>query len=123
MTPKPNIQLINAKAFHKLRRQKGVAAFSARISDDRKETPATTTEPDKAEAPKPLARIPLEYHEFSNVFSREKADTLPPHRPYDLKITLEEGARPSYGPIYSLSPTELTALREFIDENMCNGFI
>ena len=73
MTSKPDICLINAKAFHILCRQKGVAAFSARISDDRKETPAMTTEPDKAEALKPLAG------------------------PYDLKITLEEGARPSYG--------------------------
>ena len=57
------------------------------------------------------------------MFSREKANTLPPHRPYDLKIPLEEGAKPSYGPIYSLLPTELTVLCEFIDENMCNGFI
>ena len=92
MTSKPDIRLINAKAFHKLCRQKGVVAFSARISDDRKETPTTTTKPDKAEAPKPLAGIPPEYHEFSDMFSGEKANTLPPHRPYDLKITLEEGA-------------------------------
>ena len=98
-------------------------AFSARINTNRKETPATTPEPDMAEAPNTLAGIPPEYHEFSNVFSGEKADTLPPHRPYDFKITLEEGAKPSYGPIYSLLPTELTTLCEFIDENMHNGFI
>src|SRR5258707_12023258 len=31
---------------------------------------------------------------------------------------------PAYnGPIYSLSPTELTALREFLEENVQNGFI
>ena len=30
---------------------------------------------------------------------------------------------PKHGPIYSLSQTELTALREFIDENIRNGFI
>ena len=122
-TPKLDIQLINAKAFHKLHRQKGVMAFSARINADRKETPTTTSEPDTVEAPNTLAGIPPEYHEFSDVFSGEKADTLPPHRPYNLKITLEEGAKPSYGPIYSLSPTKLTTLHEFIDENMCNGFI
>ena len=85
-------------------------AFSARINADRKETPAMTSKPDKVEAPNPLAGIPPEYHEFGNVFSGEKADTLPPHRPYNLKITLEEGAQPSYSPIYSLSPTELTTL-------------
>src|SRR5258708_7918780 len=28
-----------------------------------------------------------------------------------------------HGPIYSLSPLELTALREFLEENIRNGFI
>ena len=78
---------------------------------------------DSAERTEPLAGILLEYHEFSDVFSGEKADILAPHRPYDLKINLEEGTKPSYGPIYSLSPTELTALWEFIDEHIRNGFI
>ena len=67
-------------------------AFLARINADRKEAPAMTSEPDKADALNTLAGIPPEYHEFKDVFSREKADTLPPHRPYNLKITLEEGA-------------------------------
>ena len=31
------------------------------------------------------------YRDFSNVFSKAKVDTLAPHRPYDLKITLEDG--------------------------------
>src|SRR5258708_30044277 len=48
---------------------------------------------------------------------------LAPHRPYDLKINLEEGAKPFHGPIYYLSPPELSALREFLGENSKNGFI
>jgi len=39
-----------------------------------------------------LSNIPSEYHEFADVFSKTKAETLPPHRPYDLKINLEEDA-------------------------------
>ncbi len=35
-----------------------------------------------------------EYLEFRKVFSGEKANILAPHRPYDLKINLEEGAKP-----------------------------
>ena len=70
-----------------------------------------------------LSSVPEEYHEFVDVFSRKKADTLPPHRSYDLKIELEEGASPPPGCMYSLSPTELEALRVFIDENLSNGFI
>src|SRR5258705_6935926 len=48
---------------------------------------------------------------------------LAPHQPYDLKINLEEGMKPFHGPIYLLSPPELTALREFLEENVRNGFI
>src|SRR5882672_1112399 len=44
-------------------------------------------------------------------------------RPYDLKITLDEGTALPYGPIYSLSQEELAALRKFIDENLATGFI
>src|SRR5258705_13444476 len=70
-----------------------------------------------------MGGIPVEYHEFHEVFSGTKADTLPPHQPYDLQISLEEGAKPFHGPIYSLSPPELAALREFLEEHTRNGFI
>jgi hypothetical protein len=57
-----------------------------------------------------LSSILEEYHEFSNVFSKGKAETLPEHRPYDLKIDLEEGQAPPPGHMYSLSPSELGPL-------------
>jgi len=64
-----------------------------------------------------------EYLKFHKVFSGEKANVLAPHRPYDLKINLEEGAKPFHGPIYSLLPPELATLRDFLEENTRNGFI
>ena len=67
--------------------------------------------------------IPEEYREFMDIFSGEKANTLVPHRPYDLQIELEEGTKLTHGPIYSLSPLELLALWEFLEENTRNGFI
>src|SRR3984957_14815174 len=70
-----------------------------------------------------LTGIPEEYHDFANVFSKVKANKLPPHRPYNLKINIEEGSTPPLGLIYSLLKTELEALREFLDENIANGFI
>src|SRR5258705_9718720 len=70
-----------------------------------------------------LSRVPQEYHKFRDVFSGEKANTLALHQPYDLKINLEEGTKPFHRPIYSLLPPELTALREFLEENIKNGFI
>jgi hypothetical protein len=39
-----------------------------------------------------LKDLPKEYHDFVDVFSKSKADTLALHRPYDLKIQLEDGA-------------------------------
>src|SRR5258708_4606869 len=74
-------------------------------------------------ATKILDRIPAEYHEFHDVFSGEKAGTLAPHRPYDLQINVKEGAKPIHRPIYSLSPLELMALQEFLEEHTRNGFI
>src|SRR6266436_2450867 len=70
-----------------------------------------------------MGRIPVDYHEFHEVFSGTKADTLPPHQPYDLQISLEEGVKPFHRPIYSLSPLELAALREFLKEHTWNSFI
>src|SRR5258707_5255744 len=51
------------------------------------------------------------------------ATALAPDQPYDLKINLEEGAKPFHRPIYSLLPPELTTLRDFLEENTKNGFI
>ena len=54
--------------------------------------------------------VPKVYHNFADVFSKTRANTLAPHRPYDLKINLEEGTSPPLGPIYSLSVSELQSL-------------
>ena len=67
--------------------------------------------------------LPEKYKEFSDVFDKVKANTLPEHRPYDCPIDLQPGKEPPWGPIYNLSPVELETLREYIDENLANGFI
>ena len=70
-----------------------------------------------------LSDIPEDYYEFADVFDNKKADTLLPHRSYDLKIETEEGAVPPSNRMYSLSLSELEALRVFIEGNVCSGFI
>jgi len=70
-----------------------------------------------------LSAIPEEYHEYADVFSKSKAETLAPHCPYDLQIDLEKNSHPLVGTIYSLSKFEQEALKEFIDKNLTNGFI
>ena len=73
--------------------------------------------------PMDLSDIPEDYHEFADVFNKKRADTFPPHRLYDLKIEMEEGAVPPSNHMYSLSPSELKALQVFIKENIHSGFI
>ncbi|SPC66755.1 uncharacterized protein UHOD_11421 [Ustilago sp. UG-2017b] len=67
--------------------------------------------------------IPPEYHQYLDVFSRVRADKLPPHRTYDHHIPLEEGKSPPFGPIYSLSEHELKTLRGYLEENLAKGFV
>ena len=63
------------------------------------------------------------YKEFSDVFDKMKANTLPEHRPYDCPIDLQLGKEPPWDTIYILSPVELETLLEYIDENLANEFI
>jgi hypothetical protein len=79
--------------------------------------------PDKPKFKPDLKDVPEVYHEFADVFSRQKANTLLPHRDCDLKINIDEGAKISAGPIYPLSKFELKTLQEFINENLKTGFI
>ena len=70
-----------------------------------------------------LSSVPKEYHDFPDIFNKEQASMLNPHRPYDLKIELEDRQSPLIGPVYSVSQTELQLLHEFHDEHLAMGFI
>ena len=88
-----------------------MSTHSASISD------ATTDDPID------LSKVPLEYHDYADIFSKKKASTLMPHRPFNLKIELEEGTEPPIGRLYSLSSSEQEALQGFLNEHLRNGFI
>jgi hypothetical protein len=77
-----------------------------------------------SETPIDLSSIPEDYHDFTDIFSKGKADTLPPHRSsVNLKIDIENGALPPLSQMYSLSRTKLEALHTFIEKHVCIGFI
>src|SRR5258708_5218625 len=92
---KIDIHMVSALMMTKLCKDLGTPTFVISTAD--------LTLPQATNA-NTLDSIPVEYHEFCNVFSGEKVDTLAPHRPYDLQINVEEGAKPVHRPIYSLSP-------------------
>jgi len=82
---------------------------------------------EKALAPKvtidPCEKLPKEYYEFLDVFSKKEADKLPPYRLYNHKIQLKEGAKPPFGPLYNMLRGELLVLRKHLEENLGKGFI
>src|SRR6266481_5138907 len=111
---KVDIHMVSTLMMAKICRDPGTPTFMISMAD---------LTPLQVMAADTLNNIPAKYHKFCNVFSGEKAGTLAPHRPYDLQINVEEGAKPIHRPIYSLSPPELTALWEFLKEHTRSGFI
>ena len=60
----------------------------------------------QAEAAKPKKTLPAEYVEYAHVFSKEATDHVPPSRPYDHAINLDESFVPKIGKLYPLSVKE-----------------
>src|SRR5882672_6559773 len=104
------VTLINAAVYSCASKLEGSDCFQLRISLPKVTGLSMTT----SEILVDISSVPEDYHDFADVFSKTKAGKLANHRPYDLKITLDEGTAPPYGPIYSLSQEELAALRKFI---------
>ncbi|KAH0358992.1 hypothetical protein KCU65_g10159, partial [Aureobasidium melanogenum] len=71
----------------------------------------------------PALILPLQYHEYLDVFSRKDAKTLPPHRTYDHAIDLLPGKEPPYGPLYSMSRDESEELLRELKSQLDSGFI
>jgi reverse transcriptase-like protein/integrase-like protein len=88
---------------------------------------------DKALRPKqkgdPNRLLPSQYREALKSFSRELADTLPPHRQgVDHTIELEKDENGNekpvpWGPLYGMSREELLVLRKTLTELLEKGFI
>ena len=113
-----NIAIIDAAAFLHASKLPGSHNFKLCLCS----SDICTNSAKFAETPN-LSNVSSKYHEFTNVFSKTKAEVLAPHYSYNLKINLEEGAQPPVGPIYSLSASEQEAFKEFIEENLNIGFI
>jgi hypothetical protein len=78
--------LVNTAAFACICELDNSETFQLKLSSE-KTTPASDALAD-------LDNIPSKYRDFSNVFSKTKANTLAKHWHYDLKIDLEEGSKP-----------------------------
>ena len=70
-----------------------------------------------------VSGLPKDYQEYKDVFSMQKAKSLPRHQPYDLAIQIKPNKIPPLGPIYLLSTLELQTLQEFLEENTKTSII
>lgn len=70
-----------------------------------------------------LSDVPKEYMDLQEVFSKSRASSLPPHRPYDCAITLRPGTSPPRGRLYSLSSPETKAMESYITTSLAAGLI
>ena len=100
----PPIALINTAAYVHACKLEGSIQFSIQLRPDGALRAAS------ADAVPDLSTVPKEYCNFADVFSKTKASILAPHREYDLKIELEEGATLPPSRLYSLSPVKLETL-------------
>ena len=109
----PKVLFVNTAAFASLSKMDNNQVYQLFLSN--KTTPDDT--------PVNMSGVPPDYHKFTDVFSKTCASAPALHWPYDLKIELEEGTTPPFGPIYSLSQSELKSLQEFLDEHLAMDFI
>uniref|UniRef100_A0A8C7X743 Gypsy retrotransposon integrase-like protein 1 n=1 Tax=Oryzias sinensis TaxID=183150 RepID=A0A8C7X743_9TELE len=70
-----------------------------------------------------LSNVPECYHDLRMVFSKTKACSLPPHRPYDCSINLLDGAPLPKGRLFNLSGPEKEAMEKYIHEALSSGHI
>jgi len=101
ISKQPNITIIDATTFLQVSRLPGSSNFKLCLCSLDIQVNSTKL----AEASN-LSNVPSEYHKFTNIFSKTKAEILTYYCPYDLQINLEEEAQPLVGSIYSLSASK-----------------
>jgi hypothetical protein len=111
--------MLNGASFLRTVKKGKLTVFRASLYDINKAIEA------KDLKARPLEEIvPKQYHEFFPLYNKVVGDRLQPHRPgIDHEVQLNDGETPTWGPLYSMSRSELVVLKEWLEENMSKGFI
>jgi hypothetical protein len=67
--------------------------------------------------------VPVEYHKYLDIFSKEKAHRFPKSEPWDYKIEMKEGFKPKLFRNYNFTLAEQIKLDKFLKENLKQGYI
>ncbi len=68
-------------------------------------------------------KLLIVYHDFLNVFDREKTTQLLSHQLYDHKIKLEEESQSSRSRLYLILSYKLQKVKKYLEENLKKKFI
>ena len=119
-----SIAQIGAAAFRTLSRQPSIELFSMSMAEIEKATQSVEiSEIGPVDLIDLRKLVPIEYHDFLDVFDKQAADALPPHRSYDHKIELEQHSAPPKSKLYPMSQYKLEKAKQYIEENLKKGFI
>jgi hypothetical protein len=115
------IHFIAAASFNTLSRQKNVeifAVFMKNLEIQLKKQESNTITDSKSV-------VSIEYHDFLNVFFKEKVDILSFHRKHDHRIKLEKDHESDheYASLYNLSEDELLLIKKYLKEHLNKDFI
>ena len=89
----------------------------------RSSQPPGVPSPLSSPEPPDLSSVPAEYHDLGEVFSKSRALSLPPHRPYDCAISLLPGVNCPTSCFYTISQPERAAMENYIRESLAVGII
>jgi hypothetical protein len=115
------IHSIAAVSFNTLSRQKDVEIFAVFMKNLKiqlkKQNNNTITDLKSV--------ISFEYHDFLNVFFKEKADVLSSHTKHDYRIELEKDHESDheYISLYNLSEEKLQLIKKYLKEHLDKDFI
>jgi hypothetical protein len=115
------IHSIAIALFNTLSRQKDVKIFVVFMKDLK----IQLKKQDSNKMTDSKSVISFEYHDFLNLFSKEKADILSSHRKHDHRIKLEKDhkSRHEYAFLYNLSEDELLLIKKYLKEHLDKEFI
>jgi hypothetical protein len=68
-------------------------------------------------------KLPSYLEPYATTFDKEKAERMPETHPYDHAVNLKDDFVPRDCKVYLLSPIEEKEMNEFIDKNLCKGYI
>ncbi len=115
------IHLIAIASFNTLFRQKDVKIFAVFMKDLK----IQLKKQDSSKVTDSKSVISLKYHDFLNVFTKEKANILSSRRKHDhcIKVEKDHESKHEYAFLYNVSKAELLLIKQYLKEHFEKEFI